>query len=158
MTREKFIKLLEEEQEGLMRFLLALCGGNYADAEDLAQETALKAYLSYNGFVERFRFSTWLYRIAYNSFIDYRRKRHIDTAPIESAGSACIDDRQPQQYEDLYRALEGLPPNEKAEMLLFYMEDLKIIDIALILKKPIGTVKSYLSRGRQHLKSILSNE
>ena len=41
MTRERFIKLLEKEQEGLMKFLLALCDGNYPEAEDLAQETSL---------------------------------------------------------------------------------------------------------------------
>lgn len=157
MTREKFIKLLEEQQEGLVRFLLALCGGNYADAQDLAQETALKAYLSYNGFVEKFKFSTWLYRIAYNSFIDYRRKKQPDTSPIETATSLA-EDQHPQEYEELYRALEGLPPNEKAAMLLFYMEDMKVLDIALVMKKPVGTIKSYLSRGRQHLKTILSNE
>ena len=69
MTRERFIQLIEQEQEGLMKYLLAMCHGNYADAEDLAQETALKAYLSYQGFVEHFKFSTWLYRIAYNSFM-----------------------------------------------------------------------------------------
>ena len=84
MTRDRFIQLLEKEQEGLLKFLLALCDGNYPEAEDLAQETSLKAYLSYRGYVERFKFSTWLYRIAYNSFIDHRRKKSIPTVPLEA--------------------------------------------------------------------------
>lgn len=159
MTRERFIELVEQEQEGLRQFLLALCEGNQADADDLAQEALLKAYLSYDGFVERFKFSTWLYRIAYNSFIDYTRRPHPPTADLDQAA----EEPNPEidgtyRYEALYQALDGLPPNEKTALLLFYMEDKSIMEIALIMLKPTGTIKSYLSRGRTHLKTILSHD
>lgn len=158
MTRERFIELVEQEQEGLRKFLLALCEGRRADADDLMQETLLKAYLSYDGFVERFKFSTWLYKVAYNTFVDYTRKvrpltQEVDTIAEEVADESSGDYR----YEALYRALEGLPPNEKTALLLFYMEDKAIMEIALIMMKPLGTIKSYLSRGREHLKRIMEN-
>ncbi len=159
MTRERFITLLEKEQDGLLKFLLALCDGNYPEAEDLAQETSLKAYMSYRGYVERFKFSTWLYRIAYNSFIDHQRKKRLFTEPLDAAvhteGAA---DPGRLQFEGLYSAIEELPVNEKTAILLFYMEDMKVIDIAIVMRKPTGTVKSYLSRGRNHLKERLKDE
>ena len=159
MTRERFILLLEKEQEGLLKFLLALCDGNCPEAEDLAQETSLKAYLSYRGYVERFKFSTWLYRIAYNSFIDHKRKKGIPTEPIDAGIHVeGTESSGRMEFEGLYSAIEGLPLNEKTAILLFYMEDMKILDIALIMRKPIGTVKSYLSRGRNHLKEKLKDE
>lgn len=158
MTRERFIELVEQEQEGLRKFLLALCEGNQADADDLAQEALLKAYLSYSGFVEHFKFSTWLYRIAYNSFIDYTRKARPETTELEQAAEAAEESSGDYRYEALYQALEGLPPNEKTAILLFYMEDKSILDIALIMLKPPGTIKSYLSRGRTHLKTILEHD
>lgn len=155
MTRERFIQLLETEQEGLIKFLLALCDGNYAEAQDIAQESSLKAYLSYNGFVERFKFSTWLYRIAYNSYIDLRRKKRIKTETLDRAAEIEAPDSFRREYADLYRAIDGLSTNEKTAILLFYMEEMKIIDIAMIMHRPPSTVKSYLKRGRQHLKSKL---
>ena len=159
MTRERFISLLGKEQEGLLKFLLALCDGNYPEAEDLAQETSLRAYLSYRGYVERFKFATWLYRIAYNSFIDHKRKKSIPTEPLEAGIHIEGSERHNRmEYEGLYSAIEGLPLDEKTAILLFYMEDMKIIDIAKVMRKPIGTVKSYLSRGRNHLKEKLRDE
>lgn len=156
MTRERFIELVEQEQEGLRQFLLVLCGGNRADADDLAQEALLKAYLSYDGFVERFKFSTWLYRIAYNSFIDYTRKARPEMQEVEMIADEVADESSGDyRYEALYQALEELPPNEKTALLLFYMEDKSIWDITLIMLKPPGTIKSYLSRGREHLRRKL---
>ena len=157
MTRERFIQLIEQEQEGLMKYLLAMCHGNYADAEDLAQETALKAYLSYQGFVEHFKFSTWLYRIAYNSFIDFQRKHQIITQPLAEI-DISNEDRDQERIDKLYKAIEDLPVNEKTAMLLFYFEDMKVLDIAMVMRKPPGTIKSYLNRGRNHLKIKLEHE
>ena len=166
MTRDRFISLVSAEQEGLRKFLLALCRGNEADADDLCQETLLKAYLSYDGFVERFKFSTWLYKIAYNTFVDFSRKtQHEVTASecladhaAEGIAEIADDSSGDYRYEPLYRALDGLPINEQTAFLLFYMEDKSILDIARIIRKPMGTIKSYLSRGRVHLKNVLQTD
>ena len=119
----------------------------------------MKAYLSYRGYIEKFKFSTWLYRIAYNSFIDHKRKKSIPTEPLEAgAHIEGYENSGRVEFERLYSAIEGLPLNEKTAILLFYMEDMKIIDIAIVMRKPTGTVKSYLSRGRNHLKEKLRYE
>ena len=64
MTREQFIALVSEEQESLRRFLLALCEGDRMEAEDIAQEAMVKAYIAMDRFVERAKFATWLCRAA----------------------------------------------------------------------------------------------
>ena len=69
MTREQFIEIINIEQERLRRFLLALCCGNRDEADDIAQNALLKAYLS----ISKYEGTTWLYRIAYNLFIDTNR-------------------------------------------------------------------------------------
>ena len=66
MTKEQFIEMIALEQESLRRFLRGLCAGDGFRADDLAQEALLKAYLSFERFEGRSKFSTWLFRIAFN--------------------------------------------------------------------------------------------
>lgn len=89
MTREQFIGLVEEVQGPLRRFLCVLCGGDASRADDLAQEALLKAYLSFEGFEGRARFSTWLFRIAYNCFYDWRKAESRNPAVLSGDGLCC---------------------------------------------------------------------
>ena len=66
MTQERFISLVRTEQEPLRRFLLALCGGDAALADDIAQDALVRAYVASGSFLGLSKFSTWLFRIAYN--------------------------------------------------------------------------------------------
>ena len=91
MTREQFIALISEEQESLRRFLLALCEGDRMEAEDIAQEAMVKAYIAIERFVERAKFATWLFKIAYNTFLDHQRsgwnrRTNLDAAEEMSGG------------------------------------------------------------------------
>lgn len=159
MTRERFIELVGKEQEGLRRFLLALCNGDVALADDLAQDSLVKAYIASGDYVERFKFSTWLFRIAYNTFCDHLRKaKAVDTLESSSAINLDSGDHSDSrfQYQELYEAIEALPPNEKSIILLFYMEEKSIKEIASIMSIPEGTVKSHLSRGHLHIKTKIS--
>ena len=61
MTREQFIKLVGDEQEALRGFLLALCCGNKDDADDIAQDALVKAYLASAGYHDKGRFRSWLF-------------------------------------------------------------------------------------------------
>ena len=69
MTRERFIEYVRTEQEPLRRFLLALCNGDAALADDLAQDALIRAYVASGSFLGLSKFSTWLLRIAYNCYM-----------------------------------------------------------------------------------------
>ncbi len=156
MTSEQFIDLVRTEQEPLRRFLLALCSGDSALADDLAQEALIRAYVSSGSFLGRSKFKTWLFRIAYNCYIDNFRKKtpqRVDPAGSEALNLPSGDSADGGfRYQQLYLALNRIPEKEKAAIVLFYFEDKSIKEIAAILDMPAGTVKYNLSMGRNHLR------
>ena len=154
MTRERFISLVRTEQEPLRRFLLALCGGDAALADDIAQDALVRAYVASGSFLGLSKFSTWLFRIAYNCYIDQCRKAKPEQVSFEDALNLPAEDASDAsfRYQQLYQALERLSDKEKAAISLFYFHDLSIKEIASILGIPQGTVKYHLSMGRTHLK------
>ena len=79
MNRERFIQLVNAEQVSLRRYLLGLCRGNAAEADDLFQDAMTRAYLASPGFLERARPGAWLLKICYHCFIDKMRSRKVDT-------------------------------------------------------------------------------
>ena len=160
MTRERFIDLVRTEQEPLRRFLLGLCSGNQSLADDLAQDALVRAYVASGSFLGLSKFSTWLFRKAYNCFIDHCRKASFDTVSDESleAQSVLSDDSTDEsfRYQQLYMALDKIPEKERAAIVLHYFEERDIKEIASIMQIPAGTVKYLLSVGRNHLKEHLS--
>ncbi len=160
MTVEQFIKSVEREQGPLRRFLRTLCRGDASKADDIAQEALLKAYLHFNDFNGKSKFSTWLYRIAFNSFSDWsvsaaRKEKNRDNLDAPSAMKVAVEAEDRKDYRPLYEAIEGLSEDERICVLLFYMEDRSIVEIANITDMPVGTIKSHLSRARVHLKTKL---
>ena len=158
MTREQFIAEISILQEPLRRFLLGMCHGDVFTADDIAQETLLKAYLHYGTFQGRSSFSTWLFRIGYNCFCNHIGKKILDTESItEKEKLIPSEDDFDKDSSALYVAIDGLPASEKAAVLLFYMEDYSTKEIAEILVMPSVTVRSHLHRARRHLKKILEH-
>ena len=159
MTREEFISLASAGQESLRRFLLVLCNGDAATSDDIAQEALVNAYMASSSFRGAARFETWLFRIAYNCFIDRLRRRQIRFEPLDAdrlqAVPAAEDAERKFRHEDLYLALDSLPERERAALLLFYMEDRPVKEVSAILGIPAGSVRAYLTRGRQHIKAYL---
>jgi RNA polymerase sigma-70 factor (ECF subfamily) len=159
MTREIFTQLVRKELPGLRRFLLAACSGNGDEADDIAQEALMKAYVASRTFDEA-GFSAWLYRIACNTLIDHQRKQTVRgiTLDIGKAHEVAAVSRSDDSfaYQELYRAIDGLNVSERTAVLLFYMEDRPIKEITAIMNVAEGTVKAYLSRGREHLRTKLS--
>ena len=159
MTRERFIDLVRAEQESLRRFLLALCGGDASLADDIAQDALVRAYVASGSFLGLSKFSTWLLRIAYNCYVDHHRKPRLETVSSDTKQALSVPATDETdsgfRHQRLYQALESLPEKEKASIVLHYFEDRSIKEISSILEIPQGTVKYYLSTGRNHLKSIL---
>lgn len=157
MTREKFIAEVRGCQGQLRRFLASLCGGDTSLADDIAQDALVRAYVSSDRFIGNFK--AWLFRIAYNCFIDHLRRRPLPALELEApqarrvADTAAADDAF--RHEALQLALARIPEKERTAIVLHYFEDLPIKEIASVMGIPSGTVKYHLSVGRDHLKALL---
>ena len=156
MTREVFISHVEREQEALRGFLLALCCGKRDDADDLAQDALVKAYLSLAGYQNKGKFRSWLFKIAYNTFLNHkascRTMESIDEARSLIGGLAADSSFE---HQNLYLALRTLPPKERSTITLFYLNGYSIKEIAAITDASQDAVKQQLSRGRDKLKARL---
>ncbi len=156
MTREVFIAHVEREQETLRGFLLALCCGKKDDADDLAQDTLVKAYLSLTSYRDKGKFRSWLFKIAHNTFLSHKAScrtiESIDEARTFIGGTAADASFE---HQDLYLALRTLPPKERSAITLYYLNGYSIKEIAAITEATEGAVKQQLSRGRDKLKSKL---
>ena len=153
MTRERFISEVRACQGQLRRFLASLCGDR-ALADDIAQEALVRAYVTADRFKGNFK--AWLFRIAYNCFIDNLRRvppPAVDLNAPEALRLSGADETDAGfKHEQLQRALSCIPEKERTSIVLHYFEDLPIKEIARIMDCPAGTVKYYLSAGRAHLK------
>ena len=159
MTREEFIAQVECEQEALRGFLLALCCGKKDEADDLAQDALVKAYLSCAGYQDKGRFRSWLFKIAHNTFLNHRASMRT-MASIEEARLVVSNTSADSafQHQDLYLALSTLPPKERSAITLFYLSGYSIKEIAAITETSEDAVKKQLSRGRDKLREQLTIE
>lgn len=158
MERKEFITHVKAEQEQLRRFLLALCCGNRDKADDIAQESLVKAYLSSDKYTDTGSFSAWLYKIAYRTFLDHG-KRKCQEQSLEQAMDICDNGNGADEtfrYQDLYQALNSLPESERTSLLLFYIKGYSIKEICHIIDCSEDAVKKQLSRGRDHLKTRMT--
>ena len=156
--RKAFSQLVEAYQSPIRRFFFNLTGGDEEMSKDLAQDTFIKAWLNIGSFRAAAKFSTWLYRIAYNIFYDYTRTRKPSVdVDVEILSERIIADNMPDIDFgiDFVQALKFLKEDERTAMLLFYMEDQTIAKISKIMDCPPGTIKSHLRRGKEKLAKYL---
>lgn len=147
-----FTQLVRRHQAMVRGFLRRLCGSaTYAD--DLAQETFVRAWRKINDFQGKAAFRTWLCRIAYTQFLQSRRAelRRLarDTAALGETDMLGDLRREAQARLDLDRALAGLAPDQRAVVALCFGEGMSHAEAAAALDMPLGTVKSHALRGRQ---------
>ena len=156
MTRDVFIAQVEREQEALRGFLLALCCGKKGDADDLAQDSLVKAYLSSAGYQEKGRFRSWLFKIAHNTFLNHKAScRTMDTLDEARTLISSQSAESSFEHQSLYLALRTLPPKERSAITLYYLNGYEIKEIATITDTSEDAVKKQLSRGRDKLKARL---
>jgi len=169
---ESFEKLIEEYQ--VLAYNIALkMASNKEDAKDMAQEALLKVYKSIKNFRFDSSFSTWLYRIVYNTCIDFIRKNSkIKTLsmdkPIETEEGSykkeIMDNKElpdeaiekKELKEAVQKAIKMLPDKYRIMVVLRDIHDFSYEEISEITELPLGTVKSRISRARSNLKEILS--
>lgn len=154
-----FDQLTRKYQSSIRRFFLNLTMGDSPLSDDLAQETFIKAYLNINSFQGLSGFSTWLYRIAYNVHYDHVRARKITSDINESEINQMhqLNNSFSAEKMDIHQALQILRQEEKTAVLLFYMEDKTHKEIAKIMQCQLGTVKTYILKGKEKLGNYLKN-
>ena len=159
-----YAELLARHRDRVFSFLLRLLG-SAQDAEDVAQESFVKAFSRLDSYDSARPFVSWLFGIAHHAALDHLRARrpaalslddpegatdHADTGPdAEAAAGAVLD------AELIERLLAALPPLYREPLLLRHNEEMDLPEIARVLSLPVGTVKVRLFRGRDMLKRKL---
>lgn len=155
-SQKAFEKLVLKHQSSVRRLLINLTLGNHSLADDLAQETFIKVFLKINTFQATAQFSTWIYRIACNVFLDYKKNKRVEYIhhlPDNSESYASypkLGDR-----DEMDRLLAHLKDVEREVIILSYIEEMSQREIAKILDLPLGTVKTHIKRGREKVLAFL---
>lgn len=145
--------------------------GNAYEAEDLAQEAFIRAYMNISSFDHHRKFSTWLYRIATNLTIDRLRKRKPDyyldaeikgTEGLNMYSQLESNERLPEEEVEslelqnyIHQEIASLPPLYRSIIILRYIEEFSLKEISEIMDIPLGTVKTRIHRGREALRKKL---
>ncbi|PAV28190.1 RNA polymerase sigma factor SigW [Virgibacillus profundi] len=145
--------------------------GNAHEAEDMAQEAFIRAYVNIHSFDDNRKFSTWLYRIATNLTIDRIRKRKPDyfldaeikgTEGLDMYSQLASKERLPDEEVEsidlqryIHQEISELPPKYRSIIMLRYLEEFSLQEISDILDIPLGTVKTRIHRGREALRKRL---
>lgn len=164
--QDAFSVLVKRYHQQLFNMLHALVG-NWDEADDLAQETFLKAHRALPGFEGRAQFYTWLYRIGVNCWKDWCKMPRVQREIAESSedGQSLFDlqisadssDAQVEKNEMQYmleQALAKLPEEYRVAVVLREIDGLGYEEMADVLNCSVGTVKSRLFRGRTQLKKL----
>lgn len=169
--QELFRELVSRYQGRLVNYLYRILR-NEEDAHDLAQEVFVKIYGALDRFDPRYRFSTWLFRVAQNAAIDKIRKRRIKVVSLHrddgdgDGGDWELPGNDPTPYQDvrniergsaIRQAIDELPWEYRELITLRHYGELSYDEIAKMKEMPLGTVKNKLFRGRQMLKERLSD-
>ena len=163
-SERAFEQLVRAHQKAVRRFLRRLTAGDEMRADDLSQETFIRAWQHLSDFRQLSGFETWLLRIAYRVFLDDERKQSpLDNAidPADDSNSALSKGKEGGVSEsfslhyDLDQALYTLSETELTCVVLQCVEGQSIREIAQIMSLPENTVKSHLLRGKKNLASYL---
>jgi len=154
---EAFTDLVRRYRDRLLRFLLTRCA-SYADAEDALQDTLINAFRYIRSYDSRWRFSTWLYRIA------IRNAAKLHTPDVVEIGDLSDEENDPlmqciadSESENLWISARHLLNDEVfAAMWLRYAEDMSVNDISKALDRSASWTKVNLMRGRRALDAELN--
>lgn len=162
--RDALRALIDSHKDRLFHFVRRVVR-NHHDAEEVCQDAFLKAFSSLATFNPEYRFSTWLFTIAYRLSLNGMRRKHpltgeVDFTAIPHQGEDvdhCVAQSEEAAYlkRTVWSAVDGLTAAQRAAIVLFYREQQSCLQISEVLQLPVATVKSHLHRARARLKEIL---
>jgi len=172
-SQEAYQRLLEEYQRPVFSIIVRMVR-DAGLAEDLTQETFLKAFRSLDSFDQSRKFSSWLFSIAHNTTIDHVRRKQLPTVSLDSAGDsedgaglaflAVAPDASPEEaltHHDLAAALEralaGLRPEYAEVLVLRFQQEMSYEEISGVTGLVLGTVKTHIYRARKELAAALES-
>jgi RNA polymerase sigma-70 factor (ECF subfamily) len=160
--REAFDLLVERYQRPVYRLCYRFVN-NHEDANDLAQDVFLKAYKALGGFRGDSSFSTWLYRIAVNTCLNFRAARRPETDELPESrrdGAPSATERLEREDEAarVRAAVLRLPEKQRATLILKIYHDLTHEEVAAVLGSTVGTVKANLFHALGNLRRLMARE
>jgi len=165
-SEDAFYILMQRYEMKLLRYIKRKSGGQEQNAEDILQETFIKAYRNINNFDAGLKFSSWIYRITHNETISYWRKHGKNTSiSIDNDDNGLLNILSGSEYSDdeviinetrlkIEEALQELPENYREILELRFLEEKSYEEISDILQKPVGTVSAMINRAKQKFKDI----
>jgi RNA polymerase sigma-70 factor, ECF subfamily len=157
ISTEAFQVLLEPVKEHLYNFILKAL--NFSeDADDVYQETVLRAFKYKKGYDDNRPFKTWIFTVAHNEIKSYFNKRKKTPLPVDPTfhGNIVIDTGNEKLVRDIYEIAGNLNPNHRKVFFLFYDQHFSISDISRITGLKEGNIKFILNRAREQIKSNLN--
>lgn len=160
-AQQAFRVLVETHQRWLTWFLTCLLS-NQADAEDVAQDVFVRAFLSIDRFRGDSKFRTWLRRIAINQAFNHRRSKGRHTAiQFDETWERPVYDRHKEALaarETLMHCLEQLPYVAREVLVLYHVEELSVQEVALTLDIGVSAAKMRLKRARDDFKEVFHED
>jgi RNA polymerase sigma-70 factor, ECF subfamily len=158
--REAFDQLVERYQRDIYRLCYRYVN-NHEDANDMAQEVFLKAYRAIGRFRGDSSFSTWLYRIAVNTCLNFRALRRPETQELpeglpDRRPGAVADIQSEEEARRVRKAVARLPEKQRATLILKIYHDLTHEEVAGVLGSTVGTVKANLFHALGNLKRLMA--
>jgi len=155
---DKAFEELVRRRQGAIRRLMRQLNGDWAGAEDFAQEAFLEAWRKLRMLRAPGAFGGWLRQIAVNVFLQHIRRAGVTIYDSdETASHSAPNDEDPSVQMDLEKALARLRPGERLCVVLAYGERMSHGEIRSATGLPLGTVKSHISRGTARLRQYLAD-
>jgi RNA polymerase sigma-70 factor (ECF subfamily) len=158
--------LVEAHQDRLFAFVWRILRDHH-ESEEICQEAFLRAFSALDTFSAEFRFSTWLFTIAYRLCLNHIRRRKsltgdLDFSAVPSSEPDTVDqvaesEEARRLKDEIWKAVDQLSVPQRAAILLFYREGMSCEAIAKTLEIPMATAKSHLHRARGRLRESLAN-
>ncbi len=165
-NQDNFLHIVNRYEKKLLRFILRISNTSLEEAQDLLQEIFIKIYQNINSYNSNLKFSSWVYQIARNHVISHYRKNKNKIFLLSSEANEEALNNLASEFDinkkidrqilknNITEALNNMENKYREVIILKYFEEKSYQEISDIMKKPAGTIATYLNRGKKKFKKI----